>query len=121
MFRPTVLFNAAAKAAAMRPAMSVSRIASPVACRFYSSGGLSQSDIEVRVLDILRGFDKVDANKIALESHFVKDLGLDSLDTVEVVMAIEEEFSVEIPDKEADDIKTAKQAVEYISHRADAH
>lgn len=36
-------------------------------------------------------------------------------------MAIEEEFSVEIPDKEADDIKTPKQAVEYISHRADAH
>jgi NADH dehydrogenase (ubiquinone) 1 alpha/beta subcomplex 1 len=46
---------------------------------------------------------------------------LDSLDTVEVVMAIEEEFSVEIPDQEADNIKTAKQAVEYISHRADAH
>ncbi|KAI8644945.1 acyl carrier protein-like protein [Parasitella parasitica] len=122
MLRPTVLFNAAAKAAAMRPtAMSASRIASPIAYRFYSSGGLSQSDIEVRVLDILRGFDKVEANKIALDAHFVKDLGLDSLDTVEVVMAIEEEFSVEIPDKEADDIKTAKQAVEYISHRADAH
>lgn len=74
MFRPTVLFNAAAKAATMRPAMSVSRIASPVACRFYSSGGLSQSDIEVRVLDILRGFDKVDANKV--KKNLIKAKGI---------------------------------------------
>ncbi|KAI8891108.1 acyl carrier protein [Backusella circina FSU 941] len=93
----------------------------PIATRFYSAGGLSHSDIEARILDVLRGFDKVDPTKIALDAHFVNDLGLDSLDTVEVVMAIEEEFSVEIPDKEADDIKTPKQAVEYISHRADAH
>ncbi|CAO3635956.1 unnamed protein product [Mucor hiemalis] len=120
MFRPNALLNAASKAAAFRTMTPASRMA-PAAYRFYSAGGLSQGDIETRVLDILRGFDKVNANKIALDSHFVKDLGLDSLDTVEVVMAIEEEFSVEIPDKEADDIKTAKQAVEYISHRADAH
>ena len=56
-----------------------------------------------------------------MDAHFVNDLGLDSLDTVEVIMAVEEEFSVEITDKDADDIKTAKQAIEYISKRADAH
>lgn len=59
--------------------------------------------------------------QISLDAHFVNDLGLDSLDTVEVVMAIEEEFTVEIPDKEADEIKSARQAVEYINSRKDAH
>ena len=50
----------------------------------------------------------------------MSDLGLDSLDTVEVVMAIEDEFSIEIPDKEADDIRTVSQAIDYISSRSDA-
>ncbi|SAM08566.1 hypothetical protein [Absidia glauca] len=113
MLRPTILFNAAAKASVFRSA--------PAFSRFYSAGALSQTDIESRVLEILKGFDKVDQSKVALDANFVTDLGLDSLDTVEVVMAIEEDFSVEIPDKEADDIKTARQAVEYISHRSDAH
>ena len=54
------------------------------------------------------------------ESNFVKDLGLDSLDTVEVVMAIEEEFSVEIPDKDADEIKSVKQAIDYITKNNNA-
>lgn len=60
MFRPTALLNAASKAATFRMAPR----AAPVACRFYSSAGLGQADIETRVLDILRGFDKVDANKV---------------------------------------------------------
>ncbi|KAK3044979.1 Acyl carrier protein, mitochondrial, partial [Coniosporium uncinatum] len=54
-------------------------------------------------------------------SHFANDLGLDSLDTVEVVMAIEEEFSIEIPDKEADAIHSVDKAVEYIMGQPDAH
>ncbi|KAF9149528.1 hypothetical protein BG015_008676 [Linnemannia schmuckeri] len=89
--------------------------------RTYASAGLARSDVEKRVLDILAGFNKIDANKIALKANFNSDLGLDSLDTVEVVMAIEEEFSIEIPDKDADEIKSAEQAVEYISKRDDAH
>ncbi|ORZ23038.1 acyl carrier protein-like protein [Absidia repens] len=114
MFRPTLLINAASKAA-------LYRTAAPSFSRFYSAGALSQADIESRVLDILKGFDKIDQSKVALDANFVTDLGLDSLDTVEVVMAIEEEFSVEIPDKEADDIKTPRQAVDHISQRSDAH
>ncbi|KAI8393258.1 acyl carrier protein-like protein [Radiomyces spectabilis] len=122
MFRPTVLLNAATKAAAFRAAPISARVMPTAAARFYSAGaGLSESDIQTRVLNILKGFDKVDQSKVAVDAHFVNDLGLDSLDTVEVVMAIEEEFSVEIPDKEADEIKSAKQAVDYISKRPDAH
>ncbi|KAI8985232.1 acyl carrier-like protein [Pilobolus umbonatus] len=120
MFRPTVLFSAASRAATFRTMLPVSRI-TPAAYRFYSAGGLSHADIETRVLDILRGFDKIDPTKITTDAHFIKDLGLDSLDTVEIVMAIEEEFSIDVSDNDTDAIKTAKQAIEYISHRADAH
>jgi NADH dehydrogenase (ubiquinone) 1 alpha/beta subcomplex 1 len=75
-----------------------------------------------RIVNILSGFDKVtDATKITPNAHFANDLGLDSLDTVEVVMAIEEEFSIEIPDKDADAIHSVPQAVEYILKQSDAH
>ncbi|KAL8900849.1 MAG: hypothetical protein Q9192_000854 [Flavoplaca navasiana] len=68
----------------------------------------------------LSGFDKVtDQAKVSGTSHFSNDLGLDSLDTVEVVMAIEEEFSIEIPDKEADAIHSIDKAVEYILSQPD--
>ncbi|KAL8893125.1 MAG: hypothetical protein Q9215_000130 [Flavoplaca cf. flavocitrina] len=66
------------------------------------------------------GFDKVtDQAKVSGTSHFSNDLGLDSLDTVEVVMAIEEEFSIEIPDKEADAIHSIDKAVKYILSQPD--
>ncbi|KAK6540317.1 hypothetical protein TWF694_009122 [Orbilia ellipsospora] len=90
--------------------------------RFYSSGGAPpRADIEARIVDLLKGFDKItDPSKITSKAHFSNDLGLDSLDTVEVVMAIEEEFSVEIPDKEADAILSVEQAVEYIANQPGA-
>ena len=56
----------------------------------------------------------VEADKVALESSFIGDLGADSLDTVELVMAFEEEFNIEIPDEEAEKIKTVGDAVSYI-------
>ncbi|EEH08896.1 conserved hypothetical protein [Histoplasma capsulatum var. duboisii H88] len=93
------------------------------AIRSYSApAGLTHSEIEGRIVDLLKNFDKVsDPSKITSTSHFSNDLGLDSLDTVEVVMAIEEEFSIEIPDKEADAIHSIDQAVTYISSQPDAH
>ncbi|KAF2134657.1 acyl carrier protein [Dothidotthia symphoricarpi CBS 119687] len=93
------------------------------AARCYSaSAGLSQDEVQGRIMDLLKNFDKVqDTSKLNVESHFHNDLGLDSLDTVEVVMAIEEEFSIEIPDKEADAIHSVKQAVDYIQAQPDAH
>lgn len=54
--------------------------------------------------------------QVTPEVHFQNDLGLDSLDTVEIVMALEEEFKLEIPDKEADKIDSCKLAVEYIAN-----
>ncbi|KAF2436044.1 acyl carrier protein-like protein [Tothia fuscella] len=91
--------------------------------RCYSAAaGLSQEEVQGRIMDLLKNFDKVtDATKLSTNSHFSNDLGLDSLDTVEVVMAIEEEFSIEIPDKEADAIHSVNQAVEYILGQPDAH
>lgn len=60
----------------------------------------------------------VDADRITLESNFVEDLEADSLDTVELIMSFEEEFGVEIPDTEAEKIKTVKDVVDYIeSHK----
>ncbi|KAJ3757350.1 hypothetical protein EV360DRAFT_84085 [Lentinula raphanica] len=80
--------------------------------RYYSAAaGLSRSDIELRVLDVLKGFEKVDPAKLTTTASFEKDLGLDSLDAVEVVMAVEEEFMIEIPDEEADNIQTVDQGL----------
>ncbi|HAF39622.1 acyl carrier protein [Pseudomonadales bacterium] len=56
----------------------------------------------------------VKENEVTLEASFVEDLGADSLDTVELVMALEEEFETEIPDEEAEKITTVKEAVNYI-------
>ncbi|KIN00856.1 hypothetical protein OIDMADRAFT_18988 [Oidiodendron maius Zn] len=93
------------------------------AARCYSAAsGLQKPEVEGRIVDLLKNFDKVtDASKLTPTSHFANDLGLDSLDTVEVVMAIEEEFSIEIPDKEADAIHSVDKAVEYILAQPDAH
>ncbi len=56
----------------------------------------------------------VKEDEVTLEASFVEDLGADSLDTVELVMALEEEFETEIPDEEAEKITTVKEAVNYI-------
>ncbi|KTW27709.1 acyl carrier protein [Pneumocystis carinii B80] len=89
--------------------------------RFYSQARLSKQEIESRIIDIVKGFDKItDPSKITPTSSFSADLGLDSLDTVEVVMAIEEAFNIEIPDKEADEIRTIGEAITYISNHPDA-
>ena len=57
----------------------------------------------------------VSVEEVKLEASFIDDLGADSLDTVELVMAFEEEFEIEIPDEEAEAIQTVKNAVDYIN------
>ncbi|MDR1057552.1 MAG: acyl carrier protein [Coxiellaceae bacterium] len=74
--------------------------------------------VEERVKKIIAEQLGVNEGEIANESSFVDDLGADSLDTVELVMALEEEFSTEIPDEEAEKIATVQQAIEYIQSHA---
>ena len=72
------------------------------------------SNIEERVKKIVCEQLGVKEEEVATESSFVNDLGADSLDTVELVMALEEEFETEIPDEEAEKITTVQQAIAYI-------
>lgn len=67
-----------------------------------------------RVQDIVVQQLGVDKTKVTLNADFADDLGADSLDTVELVMAIEEEFSIEIPDEDAEKIATLDQAIQFI-------
>jgi len=73
------------------------------------------SDIEQRVKKIVSEQLGTDEVSLKNESSFINDLGADSLDTVELVMALEEEFNTEIPDEEAEKITTVQQAIDYIS------
>jgi len=80
----------------------------------------TQSDVESRVLAVCKAFDKISADKVSLTAHFIKDLGLDSLDHVEVIMAIEDEFGFEIPDEHAEKLITPEHIVKYIQdHQED--
>eukprot|EP01018_Ginkgo_biloba_P011181 Gb_21767 [translate_table: standard] len=76
---------------------------------------LDKNEVAERVVSVVKSFPKVDPSKVTPAVHFQKDLGLDSLDTVEIVMALEEEFGLEIPDKEADKIDSCSLAIDYIS------
>jgi acyl carrier protein len=76
------------------------------------------SDIENRVKKIVAEQLGVALSDITNSASFVEDLGADSLDTVELVMALEDEFEMEIPDEEAEKITTVQQAVDYASSHA---
>ncbi|MBI5874625.1 MAG: acyl carrier protein [Deltaproteobacteria bacterium] len=74
--------------------------------------------VESKVKKIIVDQLGVTEEEVKSEASFVDDLGADSLDTVEMVMAFEEEFNIEIPDEDAEKIKTVKDAVDYISKKA---
>lgn len=77
-------------------------------------GGARVSDIAEQVKEIIVEQLSVDADKVVLEASFINDLGADSLDTVELVMALEEKFGLEIPDDEAEKITCVQDAITYI-------
>ncbi|KAK9692226.1 hypothetical protein RND81_09G249800 [Saponaria officinalis] len=81
---------------------------------------LDKSEVTDRVISVVKNFQKVEPSKVTPNAHFQKDLGLDSLDTVEVVMALEEEFRFEIPDNEADKISSVSMAVDFIASHPQA-
>lgn len=77
-------------------------------------------DVEAKVKEIIVQQLGVDAEKVNIEASFVDDLGADSLDVVELVMAFEEEFGVEIPDEAAEKIATVKDAVEFLKQNQES-
>lgn len=126
--RTTATRGVATMAVRRAAPLAVAALARPnfVAARFYAhaptgdqprSGQylLNKEDVLTRVLEVVKNFEKVDASKVTAQSHFVNDLGLDSLDVVEVVMALEQEFILDIPDHDAEKIQSIPDAVEYIS------
>jgi len=77
------------------------------------------SSIDERVKKIVVEQLGVKEDEVTIEASFVDDLGADSLDTVELVMALEEEFECEIPDEEAEKITTVQQAINYVNANLD--
>ena len=75
---------------------------------------LDRGEVEEKVKSIIVEQLGIEESEVELESSFIDDLGADSLDTVELVMAFEEEFDLEIPDEEAEKITTVKDAVDHI-------
>jgi acyl carrier protein len=76
---------------------------------------MTAQNIEGKVKSIIADQLGVSEDEIKMESSFIEDLGADSLDIVELVMAMEEEFEIEIPDEEAENIKTVGDAINYIN------
>ncbi|KHG40173.1 MULTISPECIES: acyl carrier protein [Aphanizomenon] len=81
---------------------------------------MSQTETFERVKAIVAEQLSVEAEKIGPQSVFMEDLGADSLDTVELVMALEEEFEIEIPDEAAEKIASVQDAVDYINRQVAA-
>ncbi|MBI4371885.1 MAG: acyl carrier protein [Elusimicrobia bacterium] len=79
---------------------------------------MADANVADRVKQIIVEQLGVDAAEVTPNAHFVNDLGADSLDTVELVMALEEEFDTEIPDEQAEKIQTVGQAIDYIQAHA---
>ena len=73
-------------------------------------------DVKEKVISIIADQLGVEKEKVKAESSFVKDLGADSMDIVEMVMAFEDNFSIKVPDQEAENIKTVQDAIDFIQN-----
>ncbi len=74
-------------------------------------------DLQQKVSDLIVDQLGVDADSVTPDAYFIDDLGADSLDTVELVMAFEEEFDIEIPDEDAEKLETVNDAIGYLKKR----
>ncbi|XP_005103437.1 acyl carrier protein, mitochondrial isoform X4 [Aplysia californica] len=95
----------------------------PLVCSQYvralSTATISIDDVRDKVLNICKAYDKINAEKLTPDSHFMNDLGLDSLDQVEIIMAIEDEFGFEIPDADSERLMRPRDIVQYIADKED--
>ncbi|XP_004402664.1 PREDICTED: acyl carrier protein, mitochondrial-like [Odobenus rosmarus divergens] len=93
-----------------------------IQCRQYSDAHpLMLEGIKDRVLYVLKLYDKIDPEKLSVNSHFMKDLGSDSLDQVEIIMAMEDEFGFEIPDTDVEKLMCPQEIVDYIADKKDVY
>ncbi len=97
----------------MQTNLNFCNIPDPNSATFFLKEGYMS--VEERIQKIVCEQLGVSQEEAKLEASFVDDLGADSLDTVELVMAFEEEFEIEIPDEEAEEIATIKNAIDYIN------
>ncbi|KAL6200859.1 hypothetical protein ACLB2K_024574 [Fragaria x ananassa] len=87
--------------------------------RLCASTSTDTDQVLDRVVGLVKKFDKIDSSKVTETADFQKDLSLDSLDRVELVMAFEEEFSIEIPEEKADKLTCCADVARYIASEAD--
>mmetsp|Transcript_27976 Transcript_27976/g.43991 ORF Transcript_27976/g.43991 Transcript_27976/m.43991 type:complete len:125 (+) Transcript_27976:87-461(+) len=111
----TIVSRAAASAASRGAVANRLNVQPSMMAARFASTFLNPAEVQERIITVVKNFDKCDPAKVSGDSKFADDLGLDSLDSVEVVMAIEDEFAIEIPDAEADRIASVGDAVEYIA------
>ncbi|KAK6461788.1 mitochondrial acyl carrier protein [Scheffersomyces coipomensis] len=95
-----------------RLALASKSMVTPI--RFYAAAPLTKEEVTQRAFEALKTVAAVQESKLSLEATFKQDLGLDSLDVIETLVALEEEFDLEIPDKISDEIKTVGEAIDYI-------
>nr|XP_056722382.1 acyl carrier protein, mitochondrial [Euleptes europaea] len=127
--RPALARPALAAALLLRPPPEAAALPAPrplpqvlQPCRRFSDvPPLTLDSIKDRVLYVLKLYDKIDPEKLNADSHFMKDLGLDSLDQVEIIMAMEDEFGFEIPDVEAEKLMCPQEIVDYIADKKDVY
>ncbi|XP_030385634.1 acyl carrier protein, mitochondrial isoform X1 [Scaptodrosophila lebanonensis] len=89
--------------------------------KYSAKPPLSLKLINERVLLVLKLYDKIDPSKLNVDSHFINDLGLDSLDHVEVIMAMEDEFGFEIPDSDAEKLLKPADIIKYVADKEDVY
>ncbi|XP_043844718.1 acyl carrier protein, mitochondrial-like [Dromiciops gliroides] len=101
--------------------MQVSGLSLQLSHQYSDISPLTLESVKDRVLYVLKLYDKIDPKKLSVSSHFMKDLGLDSLDRVEIIMAMEDEFGFEIPDIEAEKLMCPQEIVDYIADKKDVY
>uniref|UniRef100_A0A2K5J4H1 Acyl carrier protein n=1 Tax=Colobus angolensis palliatus TaxID=336983 RepID=A0A2K5J4H1_COLAP len=107
----------------LQPALKLAQVTPRAVrlCRQTDMPPLTLEGIRDRVLYVLKLYDKIDPEKLSVDSHFMKDLGLDSLDQVEIIMAMEDEFGFEIPDTDAEKLMCPQEIVDYIADKKDVY
>lgn len=108
------MFRSAVRAATRMPVIRASAPLTSKFVRFYAVAPITREEVIKRSFEALKTVAALQESNISLEASFQKDLGLDSLDTIEALVALEEEFDLEIPEKISDEIKTVGEAVDYI-------